>query len=71
MVVINKIKIFFFTIFLLLISIKCYSNIILDYETEEFIKEINKQILSVNKFNNKINFKICAYVVLKDQIKVL
>ena len=58
MVVINKIKIFFFTIFFLLISIKCYSNIILDYETEEFIKEINKQILSVNKFNNKINFKI-------------
>lgn len=34
------------------------SSQIYDYQTEEFIDELNLQILSVNKYNKKIQFKI-------------
>ena len=35
-----------------------YCTQIYDYQTEEFIKELNLKILSVNNYNKKINFKI-------------
>ena len=35
-----------------------FSSQILDYETEEFVKEIIEDIIEVNKINKKINFKL-------------
>ena len=40
------------------ISNNIYASILLDYETEEFIKKINNIILSVNNYNNHIEFSI-------------
>ena len=40
------------------ISNKIYSSVILDYETEIFIKKINNLILSVNNLKNNIKFHI-------------
>ena len=57
MVVIKK-KITFLLFFVLFISNNIYASILLDYETEEFIKKINNIILSVNNYNNKIEFSI-------------
>ena len=49
-----------FIIFLFLINISKYviSAQIIDYETESYIKKINKEILSVNNYEKKIKFKI-------------
>ena len=52
---INKILLFYI---LLLITKNLYSAQIYDYQTEEFIKGINSQILSVNKYDKQIKFKI-------------
>jgi len=57
MVVIIK-KILILILFNFLLSTKAYCSIILDYETEEFLKKINNLILSVNDFKKNINFKI-------------
>ena len=57
MVVIIK-KILFLFFLNILISTKIYGSIILDYETEEFLKKINNLIISVNDFGNDIKFKI-------------
>ena len=57
MVVIIK-KILFLLFLNILISTKIYGSIILDYETEEFLKKLNNLILSVNNFGNEISFKI-------------
>lgn len=35
-----------------------FASKIYDYQTDEFIKKINSEILSVNKFDKNINFKI-------------
>ena len=42
----------------LLFSKSLYSSQIYDYQTEQFIEKINLDILSVNKFKEKIRFKI-------------
>ena len=52
---IYKILIFYIV---LLFSSSLYSSQIYDYQTERFIEKINSQILSVNKYNKKIHFKI-------------
>jgi len=57
MVVIIK-KIIFFVFLIIFFSNKIYASIILDYETEQFIKKINNLILSVNDFNNEIQINI-------------
>ena len=57
MVVIIK-KILILILFNFLLSTKAYCSIILDYETEEFLKKINNLILSVNDFNKDIKFAI-------------
>ena len=44
----------------LLFSYSSYSSQIYDYQTEQFIKKLNLQILSVNNYNNKIHFKIIS-----------
>ncbi len=51
-------KISIYLLFFIFSSNISYSSQILDYETEEFIKEIVKDITAVNKINKKINFKI-------------
>ena len=43
---------------LLLITKSIYSAEIYDFQTEQFIEKINTQILSVNKYEKKIRFKI-------------
>ena len=55
-VIVKKILILLFLNFL--ISTKIYGSIILDYETEEFLKKINNLILSVNDYKDNIKFKI-------------
>ncbi len=55
-VIVKKILILLFLNFL--ISTKIYGSIILDYETEEFLKKINNLILSVNDYKDNIEFKI-------------
>ena len=54
------IRILNYFIFLFLINISKYviSAQIIDYETESYIKKINKEILSVNNYEKKIKFKI-------------
>lgn len=42
----------------LFFSTNSYSSQIYDYQTEQFIEKINLEILSVNKFKEKIRFKI-------------
>ncbi len=52
---------YFFIIFFTissLISNKIFSSQIFDYQTEKFIEKINLQILSVNKYDKKIHYKI-------------
>ena len=51
MVVINKKILIFFVYFFVFITSEIYSSVVVDYETEEFIKKINKLILSVNDYN--------------------
>ena len=55
-VIIKKIKLFFIITFL--ISNNVYSSILLDYETEEFIKKINNLIQGVNNYKGDIDFTI-------------
>ena len=57
MVVVIK-KITFLLFFFFYISNNVYASILLDYETEQFIKKINNIILSVNNYRNKIEFSI-------------
>ncbi len=57
MVVVIK-KIIFLLFLNTLFATKIYGSIILDYETEEFLKKINNLILSVNDFNKDIKFAI-------------
>ena len=47
-----------YLLFFIFSSNICYSSQILDYETEEFVKEIIEDITEVNKINKKINFKL-------------
>lgn len=49
-----KYLIFFFILF----SKNLYPSQIYDYQTEKFIEKINSEILSVNLYDKKINFKI-------------
>ncbi len=51
-------KILIFFIIFIFSSKNCFSAQILDYETEEFIHQIIKDIITVNKINKKIKFKI-------------
>ena len=51
----NILILFLFFIFSSKIS---YCSQILDYETEEFVREIIEDIIEVNKINKKINFKL-------------
>ena len=57
MVVIIK-KILFLLFFNFIVTTKIYGSIILDYETEEFLKKINNLIISVNDFKKDIDFQI-------------
>ena len=57
MVVVIK-KITFLLFFFFYISNNVYASILLDYETEQFIKKINNIILSVNNYRNEIEFSI-------------
>lgn len=50
-----------FFLIILICSLFCknlYSAQIYDYQTEKFIEKLNLKILSVNKYNKKIDFKI-------------
>ena len=51
-------KISIYLLFFIFSSKISYSSQILDYETEEFVKEIIEDITEVNKINKKINFKL-------------
>ena len=51
-------KILFFFICVIFFSKNCYGSQILDYETEEFVKQILEDIVEVNGINKKIKFKI-------------
>ena len=51
-------KISIYLLFFIFSSNISYSSQILDYETEEFVKEIIEDITEVNKINKKINFKL-------------
>ena len=57
MVVIIK-KITFLLFLLFFFSNNIYASILLDFETEEFVKKINNIILSVNNYNKEIQFSI-------------
>ena len=57
MVVIIK-KITFLLFLFFFISNNIHASILLDYETEEFIKKLNNIILSVNNYENQIKFSI-------------
>jgi len=57
MVVIIK-KITFLLFFFFFIINNVYASILLDYETEQFIKKINNLILSVNNYQDQIEFSI-------------
>ena len=48
----------FFFYLILIFSKNLFAVQIYDYQTEEFIKKINTEILSVNSYNKDINFKI-------------
>ena len=50
-------KVLLFNI-VLLFSNSLYSSQIYDYQTDQLIEQINLEILSVNKYNKKIRFKI-------------
>ena len=54
------IKNFYFIVFLLIFLFckSLFSSQIYDYQTEKFIEKINAEILSVNTYNKKINFRI-------------
>jgi predicted Zn-dependent protease len=47
-----------FIIFLFFYSQSLFASQIYDYQTDEFIKLLNSKILSVNKYNKEIKFKI-------------
>ena len=47
-----------YLLFFIFASNICYSSQILDYETEEFVKEIIEDITQVNNINKEINFKL-------------
>ena len=49
---------FFLFYIVLLFSNSLYSSQIYDYQTEKFIEKLNSEILSVNKYSKKIQFKI-------------
>ena len=51
-------KILVFFLFIIFSLKSGYSSQILDYETEEFINQILRDIIKVNKINKKIKFKI-------------
>jgi len=51
-------RIFVFFLFFIIFAKNSYSSQILDYETEEFIKEILEDIIKVNTINKEIKFKI-------------
>ena len=51
-------KILIFFIFLIFSSKSGYCSQILDYETEEFVNQILKDIIEINAINKKIEFKI-------------
>ena len=51
-------KISIYLLFFIFSSNTSYSSQILDYETEEFVKEIIEDITKVNKINKKIDFKL-------------
>ncbi len=51
-------KISIYLLFFIFSSNISYSSQILDYETEEFVKQIIEDISEVNKINKKINFKL-------------
>ena len=51
-------KILFLFLFVIFSSKNCYGSQILDYETEEFVKQILQDIIEVNGINKKIRFKI-------------
>jgi len=55
-VVIKKITLLLF--FFFYISNNVYASILLDYETEQFIKKLNNIILSVNNYKDQIQFSI-------------
>jgi predicted Zn-dependent protease len=54
----HKLFIIFIICFLLIFSKSIYAIEIYDYHTEKFINKINSQILTVNSYDKKINFKI-------------
>ena len=64
MVVINKKKLLFFVLVFFFIINTAQSSIILDYQTEEFIKKINNLVFSVNDYQDQIEYK----VILDDSI---
>ena len=64
MVVISKKKLLFFVLVFFFIINTAQSSIILDYQTEEFIKKINNLVFSVNDYQNQIEYK----VILDDSI---
>jgi beta-barrel assembly-enhancing protease len=54
----NKIYYLFFVPVLIFICKTLFAYQIYDYQTEKFIDKINLEILSVNNYNKKINYKI-------------
>ena len=48
----------FLICFILIFSKNIFATQIYDYQTEKFINKINTEIINVNTYNKKINFKI-------------
>ena len=76
MVVINKKILIFFAYLFIFVPSTINSSVIVDYETEEFIKKLNKLILSVNEYNKDpvniiiLDDDINAYVNQNNQIYI-
>ena len=51
-------KLLYFIFLILLFCNKSFCSQIYDYQTDKLIEKINSEILSVNNYNKKINFKI-------------
>ena len=49
---------FIISFYILFFCKSLFSSQIYDYQTDKFIEKINSEILSVNNYNKKINFKI-------------
>ncbi len=54
----HKIKFYILLVIFLVFSKNIYSSQIYDFQTDKFIEKINSQILSVNNYDKKINFRI-------------